>query len=63
MHPTLPESSAARDQAFNRLTADFPTIPVRIVLDVFLSFLDRTSSVPAAVDLTRERILDACLAA
>ncbi|WP_375478507.1 hypothetical protein [uncultured Jatrophihabitans sp.] len=63
MHSTIHESITLRDHAFNRLTTDFPDIPVRIVLDVFLSFLDRTSSVSAAVDLTRERILDACLAA
>jgi hypothetical protein len=52
-----------RDQALDQLTTEFSTIPVRIVIDVFRSYLERAESVPAAAEATRARIIDACVAA
>jgi hypothetical protein len=48
------------DDALNQLTSEFPDIPARIVVDIFCGYLRRNTSVPAAADATRARIVDAC---
>ena len=49
-----------RDHAFEQLTREFPDVSVRVVLAVFLRYLERERSLPMAIDATRARILDAC---
>jgi hypothetical protein len=55
--------SSNPDQALDELTSEFVEIPVRIVIDVFRSYLHRMDSVAAAAAATRARIIDACVAA
>ena len=55
--------SANRDEALNELTTEFYTVPVRIVVDIFRSYLERVGSVAAASAATRARLIDACVAA
>ena len=59
----MPRPLNQSDQALNDLTSEFVTVPVRIVIDIFRSYLDRTGSVAAAAAATRARIIDACNAA
>lgn len=56
----MSECRSRRDRAFEHLTAEFPAISVRVVLAMFLGYLEQTDSLPAAVEATRERIADAC---
>jgi hypothetical protein len=51
------------DQALHELTTEFVNVPVRIVIDIFRSYLDHAESVQSAAAATRWRIIDACQAA
>jgi hypothetical protein len=59
----VPVQAGSRDQALNELTTEFYTVPVRIVIAIFQGYLDQYASVRAAVEATRARIIDACIAA
>jgi hypothetical protein len=50
-----------RDRALDQLTSEFPAVSAKVVVAMFLCFLDRTDTLAAAVQATRERIIDACL--
>lgn len=50
-----------RDRALEDLTSEFPGISARVIVAMFLCFLQRTDTLADAVTATRERILDACL--
>lgn len=50
-----------RDYALEQLTSEFPTISARVIVAVFLGYLQRTDTLADAVQATRERIQDACL--
>ncbi len=54
--------NATRDRALNDLTSEFSTVPVRIVIDVFTSYLECATSLATAVIDARARIVDACAA-
>ena len=50
-----------RDQALDRLSSEFTTVPTRVVVAVFLGYLDREdASLDSVVDASRRRIADAC---
>jgi hypothetical protein len=57
----LSESLSSRDYALEQLTSEFPTISVRIIVKVFLRYLETCDSLPSAVESTRARIIDACV--
>ena len=59
----MSEFVSSRDRALEQLTSEFPQVPVRVVLSVFLGYLGQAPSLTAAVDATRDRIVDACLVA
>lgn len=50
-----------RDRALEELTSEFPGISARVIVAMFLGYLQRTDTLADAVRATRERILDACL--
>jgi hypothetical protein len=56
-------SYPGRDRAVESLSSEFTGVPVRIVLSIFLGYLERLESVPAATEATRRRLIDACLPA
>lgn len=51
------------DQALDRLTTEFSGLPVRIVIAIFRGYLAQVRSVSLATEATRQRIIDACMAA
>ena len=57
----MPQFQSNRDQALDQLTAEFPSVPARILAVVLLGYLDRVETLTAATAATRERIADACL--
>jgi hypothetical protein len=50
-----------RDRALEQLTSEFPGISARVIVAVFIKYLDQCESLAAAVEATRARIKDACL--
>jgi hypothetical protein len=48
------------EQAIDRLQAEFPGVPERVILDVFRGYYRLFDSVAPAVHASRERIADAC---
>lgn len=51
---------SARDRALDELTSEFPMLSAKVVVAIFLRYIDSTDSLADAVAATRERILDAC---
>ena len=54
------EQTSYRDHAFEQLTREFPEVSIRVVLAVFLRYLERERSLQLAIDATRARIMDVC---
>ena len=54
------EPHSARAQAFENLTREFPDVPVRVVITIFLRYLEHGHTLARAVEATRYRIRDAC---
>lgn len=50
-----------RDRALNQLTSEFPNVSAKVIVAMFLGYLGRCDTLPAAVQATRARIKDACL--
>lgn len=54
------EPVSRRDRALDQLSSEFPTVPVRVVIAVFLGYLDRERSLDQVLRASRQRIRDAC---
>ncbi|GAB2464185.1 hypothetical protein [Jatrophihabitans fulvus] len=49
-----------RDRALEELTSEFPLISAKVVVAMFLRYIEATDTLAAAVAATRARIIDAC---
>jgi len=49
-----------RDRALEQLTSEFPLVSARVIVAMFLRYLELTDTLAEAVAATRDRILDAC---